>query len=365
MKAIVCTTYGAPGVLQLQDIKKPVPRDNEILVEVHAATATAADSMMRRADPFISRFFLGLTRPRNAGMGTGFSGRVAAIGAEVVRFAVGDLVFGETGLSFGANAEYICMSEEGAVAPKPANMTHEEAAPLCDGAITALNFLKNLGHITAGQQVLINGASGGIGTSAVQLARHFGATVTGVCSTSNLALVKSLGAHRVIDYAERDFTHGDERYDIIFDTVGKRTFSQCKRALTPTGSYLSPVLGLGLLMQMLWTSTFGTKKAKFAATGMLPAAELRILLAELTELIEAGKLTTVIDKRYSLAQTAAAHRYVDTGRKRGNVVITVAPENDRNMSVAPATISSRVASALFPTAPPLRFVQGAARHVRD
>lgn len=363
MKAIVCTKYGSPEVLQLQEVNKPTPKEDEVLVKVHATTATAADSMMRKADPFISRFFLGFMRPRNAVTGTGFSGEVEAVGADVVRFKKGDLVFGETGIGFGANAEYICIPEAGVLAPKPANMTHDEAAPVCDGAITALNFLKNLGHIAEGQEVLINGASGGIGTAAVQLANHFGANVTGVCSTANLALVKSLGAHKVIDYTQHDFTDANERYDIIFDTVGKSSFSRCKRALAPSGVYLSPVLGLPLLFQMMWTSKFSAKKAKFSATGMLPATELQVLIAELTELIEAGKISTVIDKRYSLPQTAEAHRYVDTGRKKGNVVITVkqgrpgySPKNNGDPYLGGAAFSQMM-NQLFLAVPAERYHQ--------
>ena len=323
MKAVVCTTYGSPDVLQLREVDKPIPKENEVLVQVQASTVTAADTMMRKADPFISRFFLGFTKPNNPITGTGFAGIVEEIGSSVQQFKAGDAVFGETGVDFSANAEYVCVSETGVLAKKPANMTFEEAATICDGPLTSLNFLKNLGNIQAGQKVLINGASGSLGTAAVQLAKHFGAEVSGVCSTANVELVQALGADQVIDYTKIDFTRAGQTYDIIFDTIGKSSFSRSKSVLKPTGLYLSPVLGLSLLLQMMQTSIIGTKKAKFSATGLLPVPELRKMLDELKEIIEAGQLKSVIDRRYALEQAAEAHRYVDTGRKKGNVVLTV------------------------------------------
>ncbi|MFQ5855122.1 MAG: NAD(P)-dependent alcohol dehydrogenase [Anaerolineae bacterium] len=323
MKAIVCTRYGSSDVLQLREVEKPTPKDNEVRIKVHAAAVTAADVMMRRGTPIYARLFLGLLRPKKPIIGTGFAGVIEAVGKEVKLFKEGDQVFGETGFGFGAYAEYVCMPEEGVLATKPANMTFEEAAPVCDGALTSLNFLKDIGRIHGGQSVLINGASGSLGTSAVQLAKHFGAEVTGVCSTTNLEIVKSLGADKVIDYTKEDSTKTSHTYDIIYDTVGKSSFSRCKGALKQKGGYLSPVLSLPLLVQVLWTSKIGSKKAKFSATGMRPASELRILLKELKELIEAGKLESVIDRRYPLEQAAEAHRYVETGHKKGNVVITL------------------------------------------
>ncbi len=329
MKAIAITGYGSPDVLQLKEFEKPTPNDNEVLTKIYATPVTAADGMMRRADPFYGRLFLGLMKPKNPIPGTGFAGVIEAIGKDVRLFKEGDQVFGETALGFGAHAEYICVPEEGILAKKPGNITYEEAAPVCDGALTSLNFLRDLANIQRGQKVLINGASGSLGTSAVQLAKYFGAEVTGVCSTTNLEMVKSLGADKVIDYTKADFTKTRETYDLIFDTVGKSSFSRCKGSLTQKGVYLSPVLGLPLLLQMLWTSMNGSpafggagKKAKFSATGLRPASELRKLLQELKELIEAGQLKSVIDRRYTLKQTAEAHRYVDKGHKKGNVVIT-------------------------------------------
>ncbi len=324
MKAIVCTKYGSPDHLKLREVEKPTPKSNEVLVKVFTTTVTAADSMMRRADPFISRFFLGFFKPKNDITGTGFAGKIVAIGSDVKQFLEGDPVFGETGVKFGANAEYICIPEDGVLSIKPTEMAYEEAAPICDGALTSLNFLKVIGNIQYGQKVLIIGASGSLGTAAVQLAIYFGAEVTGVCSTKNLDLVKSLGAHNVIDYTAEDFTKNGQAYDIIYDTVGKSSFSRCKNSLTQKGVYLSPVLGIGLLFQMLWTSIFGNKKAKFSATGLQPASELRNLIKTLKNLFENNHLNSVIDRCYPLAKTAEAHRYVDTGHKKGNVVITVA-----------------------------------------
>ncbi len=334
MKAIVCTKYGSPDVLQLQEVEKPAPEDNEVLIRMYAAPVSTADVMMRKGTPFYARLFLGLRRPKRPVPGTGFAGEIEAVGKDVSLFREGDQVFGETGVSFGTYAEYVCVPEEGVLATKPINMAYEEAAPICDGALTSLSFLKAVGEIQSGQRVLINGASGGLGTAAVQLARHFGAEVTGVCSTANVEMVKSLGADQVIDYTKEDFTQIGQTYDIIYDTVGKSSFSHCRGALTQEGVYLSPVLSLPLLLQVLWTSRAGSKQAKFSATGLRPASELRPLLDELKEMIEAGEIKSVIDRRYALAQAAEAHRYVETEHKRGNVILTL--ENHQpQQSVAP------------------------------
>jgi len=321
MKAIVCTKYGSPDVLKFTEVEKPSPRDNEVLIKVHAASVTAADCMMRKGTPFYGRLFIGLLRPKNPITGTGFAGEVEAVGKEVESFQPGDAVFGETGVSFGANAEYVCVSTEGAIAPLPKNMTYEQAAPVCDGALTSWNFIKNVGDVQRGQRVLINGASGSLGTSAVQLAKYLGAEVIGVCSTKNVEFVNSLGVDRVIDYTVENYTNGNDTYDVVFDTVGMNSYVRCKGSLIENGVYLSPVLKLSLLLQMLWTSKFSRKKAKFSATGLRPPAELRELLDELKQIIEAKKLVTVIDRCYPLEQTAEAHRYVEQGHKRGNVVV--------------------------------------------
>ncbi len=330
MKAIVCTGYGTPDVLKFMEIERPIPKPDELLIKVRATTVTTADTMMRRGIPFYGRIFIGLRRPKHPVPGTGFAGDVEAVGREVKNFKAGDTVFGETGVKFGANAEFVCVPENGVLAKKPANVSYEQAAPVCDGALTALNFLKNLAGIhngngsrPRGKSILINGASGGIGSAAVQLAEHFGTEVTGVSSSANLEMVRTLGAEKVIDYTREDFTASGTTYDVVFDTIGKTSFRACGNALKPGGLYLSPVLGLPLLLQMLWTSRIGKqgKQAKFSATGLRPVSELRGLLTELTGLLQAGKIKSVIDRRYPLEEIPDAHRYVEGGHKKGNVVI--------------------------------------------
>lgn len=327
MKAIVYTEYGPPEVLQLKDVEKPTPKDNEVLIRICAAAVTLSDSMMRKGDPFFARFFTGLIRPIRAIPGTEFAGEIDAIGKDVKRFKQGEEVFGATGASLGCYAEFVCMPEAGFLAIKPTNTTYEEAAPVC-GALAAWDFLRDKANIQSGQKVLINGASGSIGTAAIQIARYFGAEVTGVCSITNLELVKSLGADKVIDYTKEDFTKTGQTYDIIFDVENKSSFSRCKGSLMQSGVYLNTFPGLAILLQMLWTSKIGSKKAKFSAPGLRPVAERLNFLKELIELIETGKIKSVIDMCYPLEQTAEAFRYAERGHNKGNVVITVA-HNDK------------------------------------
>jgi NADPH:quinone reductase-like Zn-dependent oxidoreductase len=322
MKAVIQEKYGSPDVLNVQEVENPTPQENEVLIKIHATSVTAAHTAMRKGRPLYGRLFTGLTGPKNPIPGTDLSGEIEAVGQDVTRFQVGDAVFGATDVGGGCYAEYICLPQDDVLALKPDNMTYEQAAAILEGATTALAFLRDKGNIQSGQRVLINGASGSIGTAAVQLAKHFGAHVTGVCSTANVEMVKSLGADQVIDYTQEDFTETGQTYDIIFDTVGKSSYGRCKGALTENGVYLNPVLGLPLLFQMLWTANLSSKKAIFMATGLRPADEKKKDLAFLKELIEAGQLRAIIDRRYSLEQAAEAHRYVETGHKKGNIVIT-------------------------------------------
>jgi NADPH2:quinone reductase len=320
MRAALCTAYGPPEVLVMADVPKPTPRENEVLIRIHATTVTATDCLIRRGEPAWSRLILGLARPRNPILGIELAGEVEAVGRSVRRFQPGEAVFSATMVKMAGCAEYICLPEKAGLARKPANLSYEQAAAVPDGALTALTFLRDIGKIRPGQKVLVNGASGSVGSYAVQLAKYFGAEVTGVCSTANLEMVKSLGAERVIDYTREEIPHSGESFDIIFDSVGKLSFAQSKGALKPGGVYLSSAMTDFLrsaLPQMLTTS-FSSKKVKTGAS-FCTAERLDFL----RELVEAGKIRPVIDRGYPLEQIVAAHRYVDQGHKKGNVVITV------------------------------------------
>jgi NADPH:quinone reductase-like Zn-dependent oxidoreductase len=322
MKAIICTKYGPPEVLQLQEVAKPVPRDNEILVKVSATTVTAGEARVRRFEVplsfwLLARLAIGLSKPRKAIPGMVVSGEVEAVGKQVKRFKSGDQVFAYDIARFSTYAEYTCLPENSAIACKPSTVTYEEATAIPFGGITALHFLKQ-GKIHSGQHVLIYGASGSVGTWAVQLAKHFGALVTGVCSTAHVALVKSLGADQVIDYTKEDFTSSGETYDMLFDAVGKTSFPGCLRLLKKDGVYLQPVAPPALSLQMLWAGV--TSSRTLIGGAAIPKTED---LKYLKELVEAGKIKPVIDRCYPLEQIVEAHRHVDQGHKKGDVVITV------------------------------------------
>jgi NADPH:quinone reductase-like Zn-dependent oxidoreductase len=336
MKAIVCAKYGPPEVLQLKEVEKPAPKNNEILIKVHATPISFGDALVRDFKtvsprkfhmPFffwlMGKIYFGFRRPKIAILGSEFSGEVESAGKDVKRFSPGDPVFGYRGPRMGAYAEYLCMPENGVLTLKPANMTFEEAAAVPYGAIMALNVLRKA-NLQPGQKILVNGASGGIGPAVVQLARsHFGAIVTGVCSTPRLEYVRSLGAEKVIDYTREDFIDSGETYDCIVDILGRSSFARCRRSLTPNGRCLFVSFKMKQVFQMLRTSMSGGRRAV-----CIVSTEKAEDLAFVKELIEAGKIKTIIDRCYPLEQAADAHRYVEQGHKKGNVVITV--DHNRN-----------------------------------
>lgn len=323
MKAIECTKYGPPEVLRIAEIEKPLPKDKEVLVKIYATTVTAADYRVRSFNvPKLfwlpARLMLGIIKPRKSILGMELSGEIEAIGKEVKLFKKGDKVFAATLQSFGAYAEYICLNENGPIALKPSGLNYEEAAAVPIGARTAFHYLKKIAKIKPDQKVLIYGASGSVGTYAVQLAKYFGAEVTGVCSTANLEMVKSLGADKVIAYTKNNFTEAFETYDIIFVTVDKCPFTACKNALDKNGVYLNigrPIPSL----QMIWAAVTSDIKVVVGKNAPETAEALFILKC----IIEQGKLKPIIDRNYSLDQIVEAHRYVDKGHKKGNVVISI------------------------------------------
>jgi NADPH:quinone reductase-like Zn-dependent oxidoreductase len=322
MKAIVYTRYGPPEVLQLKELPKPEPKDHEVLIKLHATTVTSGDWRVRtlnvpRGFGLMSRLVFGISRPRQPILGAELSGEIESVGKAVSNFKVGDQVFANTGARLGCYVEYKCLPEDGALAGKPANLSHQQAAAMSFGGATALIFLRRA-KVQPGEKVLVNGASGGVGTAAVQLAKHFGAEVTGVCSTANLELVKSIGADKVIDYKKEDFTRGGETYDVIVDTVGTASFSLSKGALAESGRLLLVLGTLPDMLQIPWVS-MTTRKKVIAGPANPRAEDLRFLAT----LAESGQFKPVIDRTYPFEQMVEAHRYVDTGHKRGNVVVTL------------------------------------------
>ena len=325
MKAAVYDAYGAPDVLRIVDVGVPVPRDDEVLVRVHAATVGIVDSLARRGTPAYARAQFGLRRPRFPILGSNFAGEVESVGTSVTQLAAGDKVFGTMAPRFGAHVQYVCLSERAAVAPMPVNATYAEAAALVDA--TALYFLRDKARLRAGQTILVNGASGSVGVAAVQLAKHFGATVTGVCSGKNADLVRRLGADAVVDYTGTDFVHRPETYDVIFDVAGVRSFLNCRSALNRGGAYVTTAPSLAIMIEAPWTSLFGARRAAVAFAGLRPAADKRKDLLYTKDLAERSVLVAVIDSEYPLRRVADAHRRVDGGQKQGNVVLTMADED--------------------------------------
>lgn len=331
MKAAVFTEYGSPDVIKLKEVAKPTPKENEILIRIRATSVNFGDLLVRKFNTISPRQFsmpgilwlptritIGLRKPKINIMGSEFSGDVEAVGKAVTLFKPGDAVFGFRSIAMGANAEYLCVAENGMVTHKPSNMTYEEIATVPGGALTALTLLRKI-NIQPGQKVLINGASGGIGSFALQLAKYYGAEVTGVCGTPRMAQVKALGADHVIDYSKEDFTQNGQTYDLIFDVLNKSSFERCKPALTPNGRYMLVSFKMKQLFQMWRTSRRGGKRVICALSNETPD-DLRFIKG----LVEQGVLKVVIDKRYPLEQAAEAHRYMESGSRTGSVVITVA-----------------------------------------
>lgn len=323
MKAVIAERYGNPEVLQIKNVEKPTPKSNEVLIRIQATSITAASTSMREGTPYFGRLFIGLTKPNIKTPGTDLSGVIETVGSEVTNFKPGDKVMAETGLNCGAYAEYICLASDELIVIRPENVSPEEATGILDGAGTALAFFTDQVVIKKGQKVLINGASGSIGTAAIQLAKQFGAEVTGVCSTKNKALVRDLGADNVLDYTKNEFEESSETFDVIFDTVGKLSYMKTKKNLNEKGVFLTPVLSFSSLLNMLFVSPFTNKKLKFAATGIRKNEQRMRDLLKIRDMLASKRISTIIDRVYPLDQIKEAHTYVDSGRKRGNVILSI------------------------------------------
>ncbi|WP_024477446.1 NAD(P)-dependent alcohol dehydrogenase [Arthrobacter sp. CAL618] len=323
MQAITSRSYGTPEVVHVEEIDTPVPRKGEVLIRNYATVVSQAESTARNGKDPLARLYFGLARPRFPVLGTGFAGEIQSIGSAVTKFRVGDQVTGSAGPTLGAHAEYVTVSENGIIALKPASLVPTDAVAVLDGALTALAFLRDAASLKSGQSILINGASGAVGTAAVQLAKHFGAVVTGVCSTANLDLVKSLGADIVIDYTAQDFTELGQVYDVVFDAVGKSSYTRSRKLLKPGGIYLTTVPSLPILMWMLVTRIFGKTRAKIAFTGLRRAKAMALDVKFISHLAASGHYVPVIDRTYNLKEAASAHARVQSGRKKGSVVLTL------------------------------------------
>lgn len=317
MKAAVCFKYGVPEVLQIKEVTKPMPKANEILVRIKATAVNSGDVRLRKADPFAVRFIFGLLKPKVTILGSVFSGEIESVGEKVKKFKVGDKVLGHTDMKFGAYAEYICIGEDGSLTLKPSAISHNEAAVIPFGGVTALHFIKKA-MIKPGQKVLVVGASGAVGSAAIQLAKSYGADVTGVCSTANIDLVRSIGADQVIDYAKEDFSQNGETYDVIFDSVNAMSFSQAVKSLSKKGTMILSAAGLPEMIKGLWISKTTNRKVM---TGVVSHKAEDIFF--LKKLIDTGKYKPVLDRTYSLEQIAEAHAYVEKGHKKGNVAISI------------------------------------------
>ncbi|MCH2230832.1 MAG: NAD(P)-dependent alcohol dehydrogenase [Crocinitomicaceae bacterium] len=321
MKAVQVSGYGGPEVLKIKEIPKPTPKSNEILIKIEATSITAASTMMRMGKPKFGRLFLGLRKPKVKTPGTDLAGIIEAIGSEVVNFKIGDQIMAETGLNCGAYAKYICLPSDAVIVHRPTNISPEEATGIIDGASTTLAFFTDQTTIKRDQRILINGASGSIGTAAVQIAKEMGGEVTGICSTKNKALVQDLGADYVLDYTKNEFLKSKKKYDVIFDTVGKLSYFKSKKHLKSNGVFLTPVMTFSTLILLIFVSPFSKNKLKFAATG-LRKEELQIRdLIRVRDFLASEKLKTVIDRVYPLEKIQEAHSYVDSGRKKGNVIV--------------------------------------------
>lgn len=327
MKAVVYTKYGSPEELKITDLALPIPKDKEVLIKVHRTTVTATDCTFRKGEPLFARLYTGLTKPKQQILGSEYSGEILEIGKDVSSFKVGDRVIGTTP-GYGSYAEYNCQHEVNSTLVKiPSKIGFEEATACCDGFLTALPFLRDKGKIQKGSKVLINGASGSVGSAAIQLSKYFGAEVTGVCSSSSVELVKSIGADYIVDYTKEDLSKISNRFDIIFDVVGNTTFSKIKNLLNKNGKYLQAGITLNVFPSVLLTSIFGSKKALIMATGLRSPAERNKDLQFIGELLQTSKIKPVIDRVYSLDQIAEAHSYVDKGHKKGNVIVNITDKN--------------------------------------